>query len=75
MLPGPICTSTLLLATEIVSGPLNEQTRWVEGTYGEMVYVVEHMSVEKSNNNAQHHHIKVAYAQYLFLELKFLADI
>ena len=60
---------------EIVSGPLHEQTRWVEGTYGETVYVVKHMSVEKSNDNAQHHHIKVANAQYLLLELKFLTEI
>jgi transcription antitermination factor NusG len=53
---------------EIVSGPLREQTGWVEGTDGETVHVVELISAEKLKDNAQDYHIKVAFAQYVLLE-------
>jgi transcription elongation factor len=46
---------------EIVSGPLREQTGWVEGIDGETVHVIDHISAEEWEDAAQFSHIKVNY--------------
>jgi hypothetical protein len=61
---------------EIVSGPLQEQTGWVEGTDGEMVHVVKCISGEKLKDNVKDYHIKVVrFYVHPLIELIFLAKI